>query len=115
VTHGFGQAGISVVAGVDIDPACRFPIEANNPGTHFLEKNVADLNSDELSSYYPKESVRILVGCAPCQPFSKYAVRQGQDRRWELLYDFLRLVFDTKPDVSGVLKLPFDRRPEVVG
>jgi hypothetical protein len=29
LSHGLQEAGISVVAGVDADPACRYPFEAN--------------------------------------------------------------------------------------
>ena len=106
LTHGFWQAGIPVAAGVDIDPTCRFPMETNNPKTHFLEKDVTNLNADEISTLYPKGVVRVLIGCAPCQPFSKYAVRQGQDKRWRLLYDFLRLVRGIRPDVVSMENVP---------
>jgi DNA (cytosine-5)-methyltransferase 1 len=30
LTHGFVLEGVPVVAGIDMDPACRFPYEANN-------------------------------------------------------------------------------------
>jgi site-specific DNA-cytosine methylase len=30
LTHGFILEGLPVVAGIDLDPACRFPYETNN-------------------------------------------------------------------------------------
>ncbi|MEK0196179.1 DNA cytosine methyltransferase, partial [Microcoleus anatoxicus] len=30
LTHGLIRGGIKVVAGIDIDPQCRFPYESNN-------------------------------------------------------------------------------------
>ncbi|MDA8117744.1 MAG: DNA cytosine methyltransferase, partial [Actinomycetota bacterium] len=88
MTHGFLQGGMRVVAGVDIDPSCRFPLEANNLGTRFVEQSIETLTAGELAGLYPRGVVRVLVGCAPCQPFSKYALRDGPDERWLLLYEF---------------------------
>ncbi len=106
MTYGFRQAGIPVMVGVDIDASCRFPIEANNTGTLFVEKSVSDLAVDAVSAWYPKDVVRVLIGCAPCQPFSKYAVRNGPDERWRLLYDFLRLVRGVRPDIVSMENVP---------
>lgn len=35
LTHGFILEGLPVVAGIDLDPACRFPYEENNGGARF--------------------------------------------------------------------------------
>ena len=35
LTHGLRLEGIRVVAGFDVDLACRYPYEANNPGAVF--------------------------------------------------------------------------------
>lgn len=99
LTHGLRQAGIPVVAGVDIDETCRFPLEANNPGTAFIKLDVNRLRSTQLDELYPRNVIRILAGCAPCQPFSKYAVRSGTDDRWRLLQSFLRLLRAVRPEV----------------
>jgi DNA (cytosine-5)-methyltransferase 1 len=106
MTYGFRRAGIPVKVGVDIDPSCRYPIEQNNPGTRFIEKSVTKLRARDVAGWYPRDAVRVLIGCAPCQPFSKYTVRQGQDERWRLLYDFLRLVRATHPDVVSMENVP---------
>lgn len=39
-THGLLKEGIKVKLGVDIDPACKFPFEANNKKAKFLKRNV---------------------------------------------------------------------------
>ena len=72
LTHGLVRGGIKVAAGVDIDPACRFPFEANNSAA-FIERDVADLKTEELDSLYGSGTLRLLAGCAPCQPFSTYS------------------------------------------
>ncbi len=106
MTHGFLQGGMRVVAGVDIDPSCRFPLEANNLGTRFVEQSIETLTAGELAGLYPRGVVRVLVGCAPCQPFSKYALRDGPDERWLLLYEFLRLVRGVRPEVVSMENVP---------
>lgn len=106
LTHGLIQAGISVVAGVDTDPTCRFAYESNNRRTRFVQKSVTDISADELARWYPKGKVRILVGCAPCQPFSNYTNRYPRDERWSLLYSFRELVAGVRPDVVSMENVP---------
>jgi DNA (cytosine-5)-methyltransferase 1 len=108
LTRGLLDAGISVVAGYDIDAACRHPYEHNNPGAEFIPKSVTELDGKTLASHYPKGNIRILVGCAPCTPFSKYT--QGldakSDAKWSLLGEFARLVRAVKPDIVSMENVP---------
>jgi len=71
LTRGLLDAGIPVVAGYDTDSACRYAYEHNNRGVKFIAKSVSDLNGETLATHYPKDYVHILVGSAPCQPFSR--------------------------------------------
>jgi DNA (cytosine-5)-methyltransferase 1 len=113
-THGFLRGGIEVATGVDIDPTCRFPYEHNNPPARFVEKSVADLTPDEVAGWYPKGCTRVLIGCAPCQPFSIYNYRYGaadgkkrsRDKRWGLLHAFRGLVDVLQPDIVTVENVP---------
>jgi len=108
LTRGLLDAGIQVVAGYDIDEACRFPYEHNNPPARFHNKSVTELTKSELSEHYPKGHVRILVGCAPCQTFSKYTqgLRRKKDPKWALLSQFARLVRELKPDIVSMENVP---------
>jgi DNA (cytosine-5)-methyltransferase 1 len=108
LTHGFVLEGFSVAAGIDLDPACRYPYEANNPGL-FIERDIKNLSSDELTGLYGNAKFRILAGCAPCQPFSTYAQRyesDGKDGKWGLLYHFARLAEETMPDIITMENVP---------
>src|SRR5690349_16209607 len=93
LTYGLQKAGVTVVAGIDVDPACEFPFTKNN-GATFLKRDVTELTGKELAGLYPAGSLRLLAGCAPCQPFSSYS--RGSDttvhRDWGLLAEFARLV-----------------------
>ncbi|MGP2427149.1 DNA cytosine methyltransferase [Yersinia bercovieri] len=115
LTHGLVLEGITVVAGVDIDPACRFPYESNNKAK-FIEKSVSAVTSSELNSWFGDADFKILAGCAPCQPFSTYAQRyesDGINGKWGLLYEFARLAEATLPDVITMENVPSVAKHEV--
>ncbi len=109
LTRGFLDAGLEVVAGIDVDPSCRYAYEQNNDVPFFL-KDVFQLKPEDLRELFGSAYVRVLAGCAPCQPFSNY--RQGRrsmskkDQRWNLLYEFSRLVEGTLPDIICMENVP---------
>ena len=72
LTLGLQNAGIKVLAGVDIDAHCRYPYEVNN-SSQYIDKSVEDIQGEFLRKLHSKTSVRVLAGCAPCQPFSSYS------------------------------------------
>jgi DNA (cytosine-5)-methyltransferase 1 len=110
LTCGFIQAGIPVVVGVDNDPTCRFPFEHNNPGARFVLADITTLTSACVRRWFPRGAISVLAGCAPCQPFSQYTVRENEDERWKLLYEFLRLVRTVRPDVVSMENVPTLKR-----
>lgn len=115
LTRGLLDAGIPVAAGYDVDEACRFPYEHNNSNAEFKRVSVADLTAEALASHYPEGHTRILVGCAPCQTFSKYTqgLDNENDPKWTLLDEFGRLVRELKPDIVSMENVPELQRHEV--
>ncbi|HYW19050.1 MAG TPA: DNA cytosine methyltransferase [Nodularia sp. (in: cyanobacteria)] len=102
LTHGFEQAGLSVKAGYDIDPACKFPYEHNNKAK-FILQDVEDVRGSDLAGHFIGSSTSVLVGCAPCQPFSNYSRRyDDRESKWKLLQDFARLVQECEPDIISM-------------
>lgn len=108
LTHGLIDAGVRVVAGVDFDGACEHPYTANHDGVAFHQHDVAKLEASEIAKWYGTASVRVLAGCAPCQPFSTYSQRYETvgTERWSLLHHFARLVTDLRPDVVTMENVP---------
>lgn len=104
LTHGLRKEGFNVVAGVDVDEQCRFPFEANNGGT-FLKRDVTELSPNELVSFFDTEGPRILVGCAPCQPFSSYN-QKNSDPKWRLVKRFSELICAVRPDIVSMENVP---------
>ena len=108
LTHGFVLEGLPVVAGIDLDPACRYPYVANNHAL-FLERDISTVDAAELSTLFGDADLTVLAGCAPCQPFSSYAQRyelDGKDGKWGLLYEFARLAQGANPDVITMENVP---------
>ncbi len=105
MTHGFVKEGFRVVAGVDVDPSCKHAFEANN-GAKFVKRDIRRLTVRELLALYPADAIRVLVGCAPCQPFSAYSQLKGKDEKWKLLRRFARLIRDSRPDVVSMENVP---------
>jgi DNA (cytosine-5)-methyltransferase 1 len=107
LTHGLISEGVPVVAGIDVDPACRHPFETNN-GARFIEEDVSRTKPAVLKDLFGDADVRILAGCAPCQPFSTYAQRYDTvgSPRWALLYEFARLVKAVRPDLVTMENVP---------
>lgn len=108
LTRGLFDAGLPVAAGYDVDQTCRFPYERNNPGARFHHQSITTLTAGDLARHYPKGHARILVGCAPCQTFSKYTqgLKNDSDPKWTLLKDFGRLVRQLKPDIVSIENVP---------
>lgn len=107
LTHGFIKEGFNVVAGLDADKSCKYAYEANNPGATFIGKKIEDVEAAELRQRYPEGHVKILVGCAPCQPFSAYNKgKRNQDDKWKLLDNFSDLISEIEPDIVSIENVP---------
>lgn len=104
LSYGFKREAFKVAAGVDIDEACRFPYEKNN-GSPFIRKDVAKLTTNDLNTLFEPSTLRILVGCAPCQPFSTYN-QKNENPDWKLLQAFGALIDAARPDVVSMENVP---------
>ncbi len=104
LTHGLIKAGIPVVAGVDTDETCRYAFEKNNNSV-FINRSVKDLTKRDLEELYAEADIKVLVGCAPCQCFSKHTQKyktRRKDGKWRLLDSFSDLVTSVKPDIVSM-------------
>lgn len=105
LTHGFVKEGFKVIAGFDSDDGCRFAYEDNN-AARFIHKKVEDISASEINSLYPDNHLKVIVGCAPCQPFSAYTKKNTKDQKWQLLYSFASLVDSIQPDIVSMENVP---------
>lgn len=114
LTRGLINSGIKVVAGIDNDNNCKYPYEKNN-NIRFILSDIKDIRGKDLLKLYPKKSIKLLAGCAPCQPFSSYArnVNSEKDGRFYLLKEFLRLITEITPDIVTMENVPRLRHKEI--
>ncbi len=107
LSFGLKQAGIKVKAGIDIDKTCKYAFETNCD-SKFINEDVTKINGKDLQLLYKKNEIKVLTGCAPCQPFSSYTYKDDKkiDKRWQLLYEFIRLIKETKPDIVSMENVP---------
>ena len=109
LTCGLIQAGLDVVAGFDIDPTCQYAYEHNNHVPYHL-RNIREVPANEVDELYDEGVVKILVGCAPCQPFSQMRFKMGQantnDDKYNLLLEFGRIIEEIHPDVISMENVP---------
>lgn len=104
LSHGFRLEGYHVAAGLDLDEGCRFAFEENNQAP-FLRRDVDTLEARELDGLFYRHEPRILVGCAPCQPFSSIG-RGEDDPKWRLVSKFADLIVATRPDIVSMENVP---------
>jgi DNA (cytosine-5)-methyltransferase 1 len=106
LTKGLRDAGIDVRLGIDIDPACEYPYRANNRA-RFHQKSVENVTAKDVEKVFKLGAIRLLAGCAPCQPFSMYNQKaDSTDKRWWLLHEFSRLVKELLPDLVTMENVP---------
>lgn len=113
LSFGMKQAGVAINAGIDLDPACRHPFETNVEA-NFYKRDVAGLSPEFVSSLFPEGSVRVLAGCAPCQPFSSYATKAGKRKKdWDILSKFANLITAIEPEIVTMENVPQLKSHEV--
>jgi DNA (cytosine-5)-methyltransferase 1 len=109
LSYGLRKAGIKVKAGIDQDLSCGHAYRINNNAS-FIGADISDINGvDLLEKFWNKKEKRILVGCAPCQPFSSHSNKvkdKENGDQWNLLNQFRRLIEETSPDVVSMENVP---------
>ena len=73
LTQGFVMENFNVISGYDNDTSCKFSYETNNNSV-FHAEDVSKLEGRKLNKEFG-DKLKILVGCAPCQPFSSYSFK----------------------------------------
>lgn len=107
LSFGMKSSGLKILAGFDLDWTCKYAYETNNKAT-FYYKNIKEVTSQDIVPLYSKKSIKVLAGCAPCQPFSSYAFKNKDKdpNKYDLLYEFGRLVKDVHPDIVTMENVP---------
>lgn len=107
LTHGLISEGLKVVAGIDNDETCKYGFEHNN-NAKFIHKDIQNVTSSEILDLFGivENTATILVGCAPCQPFSKLNLKKADKNQLEPIEKFAQLIAQTKPDIVSMENVP---------
>lgn len=108
LTHGLIKSGIKIRAGIDLDKSCKYAYEANNKAK-FIGKDISEIKGQEVEKYWKEKEIKILVGCAPCQPFSTHSNKvkdKENGNKWNLLNEFARLIEETEPSIVSMENVP---------
>lgn len=106
LTHGLRMSGIRVEAGIEIDKQMEYAFRVNNPGVAFLGWDVARKNYQSIEKLFRPGTIRLLAGCAPCQPFSKLTNGASKHKDWDLLDNFSRFVRKILPELVTMENVP---------
>lgn len=103
LSYGLKSRGFNILAGYDLDQTCGYAYEINNEAV-FNYRDIKSVTGKEIAEQYDKKSIKVLVGCAPCQPFSSYAFKNKKKdpNKYDLLYEFGRLIREVRPDVIAM-------------
>lgn len=110
MTCGLRQAGINVIAGVDLDSSCQDTYEYNNSGSRFIHANIKTLSLDFFEKNFNvkrNDDNLIFVGCSPCQYYSLINTsKQKSLASKDLLMDFKRFIQYYNPGYVLVENVP---------
>ena len=108
LAFGLRSAGINVVGGLDIDETCSFAFN-HNCFAPFFHRDAADTSFNEIAPLFKRAKYRVLVGCAPCQPFSSMSNmsrKKNEEKKWSALPEFLRLIVEGRPHIVFMENVP---------
>jgi DNA (cytosine-5)-methyltransferase 1 len=102
------RAGVPVVVSTDFDNDCIQTLKGNElfAATQIIEGDLHEIDSSVFQKIAKKQKgKKIIIGGAPCQPFSKAGYWVGNDTRRgindpraALVDEYLRVVADVEPD-----------------
>jgi DNA (cytosine-5)-methyltransferase 1 len=110
MSFGLARAGVEILAGIDCDPSCKGTYEHNNKPARFLERDIVSLEPMELAKELGVEQNDddlILVGCSPCQFWSKINTDKSKSEKSAfLLREFERFVTWFNPGFVVIENVP---------
>lgn len=114
MSYGMQEAGIQILAGIDVDESCEETYKSNIIGAEFIPADVFDLTEKQLEdklSLKKNDDELVLIGCSPCQFWSIINTDKKKSKKSKnLLKEFRRFVEYFNPgyvvveNVPGVLR-----------
>lgn len=104
-SEGLREAGMDIVLALDNNQEALETFERNiKPECGTISEDIRDVETIRIKDMVDKYRINgdkiLFCGCAPCQPFSTQNKKRfdSEDKRLNLLSEFLRFVEDCQPD-----------------
>ncbi len=98
VTVGLKKAGFKVLVGVEIDKKIGQTFKVNHPDVNLIEEDIRNLNGKFILKKANIKHIDFVVGCPPCQGFSKLTDKwHRDDERNNLILEMARIIEEINP------------------
>jgi len=102
---GLRAAGVEVAASVEMDDSCHEMYNRNFPTTRFIHQDIRLLDPLQLRDELGTD-IDVIVGGPPCQGFSLIGLRDPEDDRSKLIFEFRRFVKTLQPKYFVMENVP---------
>lgn len=111
---GLRDAGMKILAGIDIDPIALRTYENNFPNALALNRDISKLSTKKFEFLVQSHDRPLLfAACAPCQPFStQNRNKSPEDGRVDLLNELHKFIRKMKPEYILLENVPGLQRIE---
>ncbi len=105
---GFAWAGFHSSLHVENDRTCVEALEKNFPNTPIIDKDIRTVTVAQIRKHFPKpkSEVDFVIGGPPCQGFSLIGLRDPNDPRSGLIFEFHRIVSELRPKFFVMENVP---------
>lgn len=106
---GFKNAGFKILAAIDNDKPSAKTYRRNNPDTFFFEDDITNIKGKDIlrKNGLKKGKLTAILACPPCQGFSSARrISQRNDPRNNLIFEFVRLTEEIRPEFIAMENVP---------
>lgn len=111
LSKGFEDADYNIILGVDNWDDSLHTFKKNHKNSEILNADIFKLTGSDILKTVNNKSVDVVIGGPPCQGFSLAGLRQKDDERNMLVFQFARIINELKPkafvmeNVIGILSM----------
>ena len=114
-SRGFHESGYSILLALDNDRAAARTYAGNFPETTVLVEDIREVSCDDIKHLLAgRESIDVVIGSPPCEPFTGANPRRMKDPldrlykdpQGQLVLEFIRIVECLKPKVYVMENVP---------